>query len=70
MYFSFFRLYPDYNFLGKKNGIHSKEELKNAIGIMLSTIDLNTKKRDFEHLLFDSRKNEKILLFPDFIKGV
>lgn len=61
---------PDYNFLGKKNGIHSKEELKNAIGIMLSTIDLNTKKRDFEHLLFDSRKNEKILLFPDFIKGV
>ena len=59
---------PDYDFLGKRNGIHSKEELKDSIAVMLETVDLNIKKRDFEHLLFDSKKSDKILLFPDFIR--
>ena len=60
---------PDYDFLGKRNGIHSKEELKNAIATILTTVDLNIKKRDFEHLLFVSKKSDKILLFPDFIRN-
>lgn len=59
---------PDYSFLEKRNGIHSEEELKNAILAMLPTVNLNVKKRDFEHLLFDSRKSEKILMFEEFIR--
>ncbi len=59
---------PDYVFLGKRNGIHSKEELKNAILAMLPNVNLNVKKRDFEHLLFDSKKSDKILLFEEFIR--
>ena len=35
---------------------------------MLKTVNLDIKKRDFEHLLFDSTKSSKILLFPEFIK--
>ena len=60
---------PDYDFLGKRNGIHSKKELKDSIAVMLKTVDLNIKKRDFEHLLFDSTKSDKILLFSDFIRN-
>lgn len=59
---------PDYGFLSKRNGIRSKEELKFAIFRMLPAINLHIKKRDFEHLLFDSTKSSKILLFPEFIK--
>ena len=59
---------PDYGFLGKRNGINSNEELISAISNMLTSVNLNIKKRDFEHLLFDSRKSEKILLFPNFIQ--
>ena len=59
---------PDYGFLSKRNGIRSKEELKFAIFRMLQAINLHVKKRDFEHLLFDSTKSSKILLFPEFIK--
>lgn len=44
------------------------EELKQALKSKLATIDLNVKKRDFEHLLFDSRSAGKILRFADFVE--
>lgn len=44
------------------------EELKQAIKSKLATIDLNVKKRDFEHLLFDSRSAGEILRFADFVE--
>lgn len=59
---------PDYGFLSNRIGVSSKVELKNAIENMLKTVNLNIKKRDFEHLLFDSTKSSKILLFHDYIK--
>lgn len=59
---------PDYGFLSNRIGVSSKVELKNAIENMLKTVNLNIKKRDFEHLLFDSTKSSNILLFHDYIK--
>lgn len=61
---------PDYDFLKFKNGINSKSELKSAIAAMLETVDINKKKHDFEHLLFNSKKIDSISMFGDFIKNM
>ena len=58
---------PSFEFLSARAGICDAEELKKAIHEKLSTTDLNIKKRDFEHLLFNSRAGEKILEFDEFI---
>ena len=47
-------------------GINTPDELKKAILNKLKTIDLNVKKRDFEHLLFNVNSGERILLFEEF----
>ena len=57
---------PSYEFLSAKVGINTPDELKKAILNKLKTIDLNVKKRDFEHLLFNVNAGEKILLFEEF----
>ena len=59
---------PSYEFLAARSGISNPEELKQALKSKLATIDLNVKKRDFEHLLFDSRPAGKILRFADFVE--
>ena len=59
---------PSYEFLAARSGISDPEELKQALKSKLATIDLNVKKRDFEHLLFDSRSAGKILRFADFVE--
>lgn len=61
------RTEPDYIFLEKRCGIWNKEQLKRALMNMLSQVDLNVKKRDFEHLLFNPNKSEIILDFKDLI---
>lgn len=61
---------PDYDFLRFKNGISSKSELKSALMALLETVDINHKKHDFEHLLFNSKKIDSILMFNDFIKNL
>lgn len=58
---------PDYEFLKLRCGIGSKDELKAHICELLKTVDLKTKARDFEHLLFNSRNADKILRFEEFI---
>lgn len=58
---------PSYEFLSKKNGISSPSELKEAISKKLRSIDLNLKKKDFEHLLFNTHSAEKLLKFEEFI---
>ncbi|MGM9790937.1 MAG: hypothetical protein ACI3Y4_00870 [Candidatus Cryptobacteroides sp.] len=58
---------PSYEFLSVRVGINSPDELKKAILEKLKTTDLNIKKRDFEHLLFNSNAGEKILMFEEFI---
>jgi hypothetical protein len=35
---------------------------------MLKTVDLNKKKRDFEHLIFNKKNSERILAIGDFIR--
>lgn len=63
------RTEPDYAFLGARSGIGSPEELRETLGKLLSRTDLNLKRRDFEHLLFQSARSEQILHFEEFIKG-
>jgi len=36
----------------------------------LKTADLNMKKKDFEHLLFNKRNSERILFFGEFIQDL
>ena len=61
---------PDYSFLVKKLNIHNLEELKISVSKMLRTVDLNVKKRDFEHLLFNKRNSERILSVGKFIQDL
>lgn len=61
---------PDYEFFKKRHGIGNLTELKAAIDEMLPKIDLNIKKKDFEHLLFTRQNSGKILLFPQFIESL
>lgn len=58
---------PSYEFLSQRAGITDAEQLKKAIKDKLSTIDLNIRKRDFEHLLFNPRSADRILRFADFM---
>lgn len=58
---------PDYEFLAQRCGIHSPEELRNALHKMVANTDLNKKKRDFEHLLFNTNASDRILRFNEFI---
>lgn len=58
---------PDYEFLKARTGIGTPDELKAALNHVLESIDLNVKKRDFEHLLFNPANKERILRFPEFI---
>jgi hypothetical protein len=59
---------PDYSFLAKKHNIHNLEELKAAVKEILKNVDLNVKKRDFEHLLFNKKNSGRILLIPEFFR--
>ena len=60
---------PSYEFLKERAGISNTDDLKKAITDKLATIDLNVKKRDFEHLLFNTHSADRILLFPEFVEG-
>jgi hypothetical protein len=47
----------------QQKGIANKEQLDAALREMVARTDMKMKQRDFEHLLFDSRKSETILRF-------
>lgn len=61
---------PDYEFFKKRHGIGNLTDLKAVIDKMLPQIDLNIKKKDFEHLLFTRQNSDKILRFPQFIESL
>jgi predicted nucleotidyltransferase component of viral defense system len=61
---------PDYSFLAEKLNIHNLEELKTMVSKTLNIVDLNIKKRDFEHLLFNKRNSERILSIGEFIQDL
>lgn len=58
---------PNFNFLRAKTGIASAEELKVALAERLKGIDLNQKKRDFAHLVFNEAHAERITSFPELV---
>lgn len=61
---------PDYTFLSEKHGIHNLEDLKKATGRILESVDLEAKKKDFDHLLFNNKNSERILRVNEFINDL
>jgi len=57
---------PDFTFLAKKSGINDLEALKKTAMELTSRIDMKTKMRDFEHLLFTRNNSRRILLANEF----
>ena len=61
---------PNMDFLLARTGIASLEELKTTIIERLKEIDLNHKKRDFMHLLFNESNADRILQFPAVVSSM
>ena len=61
---------PNMDFLLVRTGIASLEELKTTIIERLKEIDLNHKKRDFMHLLFNESNADRILQFPAVVASM
>ncbi len=61
---------PDYDFLAKRCGVHNLQMFKQATAKLLETVDLKSKQRDFEHLLFNKANSEKILRFSEFVDSL
>lgn len=57
---------PDFNFLSERAGVSNIEELKFEANKIFNNIDLKSKMKDFEHLLFNKNNSTKILHIPDF----
>ena len=61
---------PDYSFLGQKLNIRNLDELKISMLESLKTTDLNVKKKDLKHLLFNKKNSERILYVADFFRDL
>jgi predicted nucleotidyltransferase component of viral defense system len=61
---------PNYSFLAEKLNIHNLEDLKTVVSQTLEKVDLNVKKRDFEHLLFNKKNSERILSVGEFFQDL
>lgn len=61
---------PNLDFLQARTGIASLEELKATVAERLQKIDLNHKKRDFMHLLFNESNADKILQFQEVVPSI
>ena len=61
---------PNLDFLSARAGISTIDELKTAIAERLKDVDLNHKKRDFSHLVFNEQNAERILQFPDVVAAL
>lgn len=58
---------PNYTFLKAKNSIDSLQALKSAVATMQPNVNMEMKKRDFQHLLFHEENAERITQFYDYI---
>ena len=61
---------PNMDFLFSKTGVSSMEEVKSVIAERLKEVDLNQKKRDFMHLLFNESNAERIMRFPEMMRDL
>jgi predicted nucleotidyltransferase component of viral defense system len=57
---------PDYNFLEAKCAISNREALKKEAIRIIRNVDLKSKTRDFEHLLFNKNNSKRILQIESF----
>lgn len=57
-----------WDFLSKRCGISTPEELRDALVHNMSETSLTDKQKDFQHLLFANNTADKILLFNDFFE--
>jgi len=60
---------PNYDYLTQKQDIHNLTELKTKLTETIDKVDLLHKSKDFEHLLLNKEKSQKILLFRDFVES-
>ena len=58
---------PNMDFLKARVGIGSIDDLKFAIADRMQEIDLNQKKKDFAHLLFNDSNADRILSFDSVV---
>jgi len=61
---------PNYNYLSEKCKINNFVELQEKLLQIAATTNLKLKSQDFEHLLFDKEKSQKIVLFKDFVESL
>jgi predicted nucleotidyltransferase component of viral defense system len=61
---------PDYDFLAARCGIQNLSELKASLSALLSSVNLEHKAKDFEHLLFEKRNSARILQFKEYVEGL
>lgn len=61
---------PNYEFLTIKHGIHDEKELRSALELRLSEVDLTNKQQDVKHLLFNSQRSNMITNFGSFIENL
>ena len=61
---------PNYEFLTVKHGIHNAEELKDALKVRISMVDLTSKQQDVKHLLFNSQRSNMITNFGSFVENL
>lgn len=61
---------PNMEFLQKRVGINTIDQLRLAVDDKLKEIDLNQKKRDFQHLLFNESNADRILSFKNSLSAL
>lgn len=61
---------PDFKFLSERCGITNLTELKQAAKKIFKTVNLKSKMRDFDHLLFNKSNSSKILRSPEFFESL
>lgn len=61
---------PNMEFLQKRVGINTIDQLRLAVDDKLKEIDLNLKKRDFQHLLFNESNADRIFSFRSLLETI
>jgi len=59
---------PNYDYLQQKLGIHTPDQLKEAVLSKCSMLDMQEMARDVEPFLFNSKDVNKVVLFTEYLK--
>lgn len=61
---------PDFQFLSQTCGISDMKTLKGKVEELIDSVDLKSKMKDFEHLLFNKDKSRQILNIKEFFEEI